>query len=160
MTNEYDVKNDKASPANFDAGMPVVAWYGLNTDGYEAVDLKENHVLRMFHAGEITAAPLVRQSDAQAALAAKDVEIVGLITVKDAALRMAADRLEQMQDDRKQALELRDALRKDSEMLDWLEGKTVDTVYFDDGEILDVGGKHATHLRIAIRAAIAKETTK
>jgi hypothetical protein len=42
----------------------------------------------------------------------------------------------------------------DAARLDWLQEQTVDTIYFDDGRILDVGGKHQGNLRNAIDAAM------
>jgi len=43
----------------------------------------------------------------------------------------------------------------DKRRLDWLQEQLVDTVYLDDGRIIDVGGsQHANNLRAAIDAAM------
>lgn len=48
----------------------TVGYYGLNHNGYEVIDLKESHVLRMFDADEITAQPVCLLSDAMDIIAA------------------------------------------------------------------------------------------
>ena len=53
-----------------DPKLPVVGYYGVNHRGYESISLKENHLLRDFEAGEITAQPVCLISDAIEAIAA------------------------------------------------------------------------------------------
>jgi len=50
-----------------------------------------------------------------------------------------------------------DGLRNDAERIKYLanELNAVDTIYFEDGKIIDVGGNHQGDLRAAIDAAIA-----
>lgn len=43
-----------------------------------------------------------------------------------------------------------DALRKDRERMDKLQEMQADTIYFDDGRIVDIGGKYFGDLRKAI----------
>ena len=50
--------------------LPTIGYYGLNQEGYEVIALKENHVLRMFDAGEIIASPVCLVSDATLAISA------------------------------------------------------------------------------------------
>lgn len=45
--------------------------------------------------------------------------------------------------------------QRDTERINLLEAETVDTIYLDDGRIIDVGGKHAGDLRKAIDAFAA-----
>ena len=67
----------------------VVGWYAIDHDGYEAINLKENHVLRAFDAEAVTANALVMLADADALLNAKCAEIerlkVQLASFKDGA---------------------------------------------------------------------------
>lgn len=44
--------------------------------------------------------------------------------------------------------------RKDTEMLDWLQAQLVDTIYLNDGRIIDVAGRYT--LRHAIHTAREK----
>ena len=50
--------------------LPVIGYYGLNESGYDVIALKENAVLRMFDAGEVTAQPVCLVSDALEAIRA------------------------------------------------------------------------------------------
>lgn len=45
--------------------------------------------------------------------------------------------------------------QRDTERMSLLQAETVDTIYLDDGRIIDVGGKHAGNLRDAIDAFAA-----
>lgn len=42
----------------------------------------------------------------------------------------------------------------DTRRLDWLQDQLADTIYMDDGRIIDVGGKHQGNLRAAIDASL------
>lgn len=55
--------------------LPVVAYHGIDHDGYEVVDLKENFVLRMFDPGAVVAQALVLKSDAESQLAELRAEV-------------------------------------------------------------------------------------
>lgn len=77
--------------------LPIVGYYGLNTSGYEVIALKENHVLRMFDAGELTAQPVCLVSDALEAIRASAtsapdhiVDVTKLVPLSDEQLREAA----------------------------------------------------------------------
>lgn len=52
------------------------------------------------------------------------------------------------------AVDAVEAMRKDADRLSWLTEREVDTIYFDDGRIIDIAGR--VELRDAIDAAMSK----
>lgn len=44
----------------------------------------------------------------------------------------------------------------DRDRLEWLQENSADTIYMDDGGIVDIGGQHEGNIRAAIDAAMCK----